>query len=83
MRYRGTKTREFIEGTSSAWMTTEEMGVLLRISPNAVIMRLRRGAIPPHVVARPSGAKAGRRARLLFSRVAVERWLTAQLGGQS
>lgn len=75
------KTRDFIAGTTSPWMDTDEMAILLRISPACVYSRVHRGAIPEHVIVRPSGAKPGRRSALLFHRVSVERWLLSLLGG--
>lgn len=77
------KTKDFIAGTTSPWMDTKELAVLLRISPACVHSWIHRKAIPESVISRPSGAKPGRRARLRFNRVAVERWLQSMLGGES
>jgi hypothetical protein len=59
-------------------MTLEEVAILLRRSPDAVRQMKNRGQLPPEAVLRRKDQKRG---KLLFDRVAIERYLQSLAGG--
>jgi len=75
-------TRRFLADTTSKYATTEEVAVLLRRTPAVIRKMVARGQIPEEFIYRlPPGPKAKtKRTRLMFNRVALERFLQ---GGRS